>query len=252
MYPDTMKIVREITRGTEFSVSYAYDTEPIYPVLTVVKAALTDDAARALEMERLTTDRLDAYVGSGSEVLRHLFPSVVSYTGGPRPCRAYRYMSGFSETLATVRAQYPDGVDPRHGVWLWKRGLDLLTYMGRARVSHHNLSPHDILVHPRDHAMRFCGWSHASREPSENALPYYTKDATDAVALARCVHYVLGGNTVSGKLPEKVPAQMAELVYELGEKHRDPAKAWDAVDKMALGVFGRPTFVTLEMNGWKV
>lgn len=190
-----------------------------------------------------------------------------------RPATALRYASGFVHTLEDVRSAYPDGVDPRHAVWLWRRMLEVLGFVHRAGFAHGALVPRHLLVHARDHGVMLVGWSAATILRAREKLPavvtnaqaFYPEDlrgdsipttATDLAMTARCIAYVLGGDPITGTVPSSVPQGLAALV----RSHADPFApgprtddAWaleQEVSRVAREAFGPPKYVHLAMPGW--
>lgn len=65
--------------------------------------------------------------------------------------------------LEDVRRAYPNGVDPRASVWIWKRLLELLGWVHRAGYTHGAVIPHHLILHAKDHGVVLAGWSSVVR-----------------------------------------------------------------------------------------
>lgn len=108
-------------------------------------------------------------------VLRYLYPSTARdekfYRYLPRlidtaHLRDRRHVSIFPEmvgyvTLADVMAAYPKGIDFRDMVWMFKRLLSGLGFIGQMGVVHGAILPSHVLVHPEGHGAKILDWSYA-------------------------------------------------------------------------------------------
>lgn len=248
-------------------------------VVLKIPRAQSDDDLLAREWETLTAlhksdvPRAEVFVQRLPQPVAHgkLFgPNIV-----PRPVSVFRYQSGFVHTLHDVLREYPDGVDPRHVVWLWKRVLEILGWVHRNGYVHGAVLPAHLLVHARDHGVLLVGWSAAValNGESEQALSvlsekereYYPADvwdgapvtpATDIVMSARCMVQLVGGNVVRGIVPSSVPDKLRSLL----NRWMDPASArttevdaWGLrkeLDRAANEIYGAPKYCHLAMPGW--
>jgi hypothetical protein len=172
-------------------------------------------------------------------------------------------------TFDDVLRAYPSGVDPKAGVWMWKRLLEFLGWLHRTGHVHGSVVPGHVLVHPRDHGVVLAGWSTASRSNSVSALVTHAKDfypskvwttrtaspTTDLVMAARSVAFVLGGDAARGTVPYGVPEPIATLLsrYATLESDAQTEDAWTMIDKVSAAgraAFGSPRFVPFTMPGW--
>lgn len=166
---------------------------------------------------------------------------------GKRSAAVYRFEGGFVHTFLDVRAAYPKGVPPTAAVWLWKRILELLSFVHESGWVHGQLAPQHLLVHARDHGVRFCGWSGAARVGAANA----TVD-TDLAMSAASVLSLLGAG--DGQVPTSVPEGLARLL-EATAAGNGASDAWSVralVDEAATKAFGPPKFVPFAMPGWDI
>jgi hypothetical protein len=193
-------------------------------------------------------------------------PAFAGTARGPRFsatfAAAFRQPAGFTHTLAQLRRHFPSGVDPRHGVWLWRRSLELLDWVHRSGWAHGAILPGHVLLDASEHSVRLVGWSCAGRAgaplvavaPAE--LDFYPpRDGneprlsfeSDLSMLARCVLHALGGSATTA--PAHVPTALSDLL----RAHAQGAGGADAlgVSRRVLAVaeqcFGPPKFVKLEL-----
>lgn len=255
------------------------DAELTELVVLKVPRARSDGKLLAREWETLTA--LHGRDTLGAEVFLRRLPQLVAHGKlfgpniAPRPVSVFRYQSGYVHTLHDVLREYPNGVDPRHVVWLWKRVLEILGWVHRCGYVHGAVLPAHLLVHARDHGVLLVGWSAAvalngdSKQAlsvlSERGREYYPADvwegapvtpATDIVMSARCMVQVLGGDIVQGIVPASVPSELRSLL----NRWMDPAAArttdvdaWalrKELDQVAAEIYGPRKYCQLPMPGW--
>jgi hypothetical protein len=219
--------------------------------MVVVKLLRDSEDAASLVTEWRAIEMLERSEIQGAEYFTTLLPQRVSHgrartSLGVRLGSVFRWRSGFQHNLEDVRAAHPRGVDPRTGVWIWKRALELLGWVHRSRWVHGNLLPAHVLVHPRDHGVVFTGWGRAARS---------TETGADITAMARSVIHVLGGDPSRATLPFAVPEPLGVLLSQ----HADPQAsdrsedAWELLERVGAAgraAYGPPAYHRLEMPGW--
>lgn len=87
---------------------------------------------------------------------------------------AYRYRSGFDVRLDALAAAFPGGLDPRHGVWIARRLLELLGFLARSGFAHGAVAPEHVLVHARDHGAMLVGYGAAGAHAQKPKLAHVT------------------------------------------------------------------------------
>jgi serine/threonine protein kinase len=155
------------------------------------------------------------------------------------------HAGGYWGSLADLTARYPEGIDPRHAVWIWRRMLGALRAIHAAGWAHGSVRPEHALVHPRDHGVRLIGWERAGNSRDAKA------QAEDLSASARIVLVLLNGGNSSGTLPSHVPRAMADLILgAAGDTafclQHDARVMDELLCKAAREAFGPPSFVPLE------
>jgi serine/threonine protein kinase len=242
---------------------------------TVIKVLRSSDDVDMLDREKDVLQALHGADVQGSHHFSTRVPEVVrggrmKSQEGERSALVLRHASGFTHSLADLRNSYPEGIDPRHAVWMWRRMLETLGWVHRAGFAHGALVPRHFLVHARDHGIRVIGWSCATRLDPTEPLPAMIENggidypegvresrqatrATDIAMSARSIRYVLAG--ADGSLPAHVPASLAELVRAYVEPERSCSEdAWEVSNEVAAAArtsFGPPAFVPLPMPGWR-
>ena len=81
-------------------------------------------------------------------------------SGAPRAVNVISRRSGMV-TLAEVQKAYPDGLDFRDVVWMWKRCLSALGFIHNKGFVHGSMTADHILVHPTEHGAKIVDWCYA-------------------------------------------------------------------------------------------
>jgi len=131
-------------------------------------------------------------------------------------------LDGFCD-LTQVNAAYPSGIDPRDMAWIWRRLLLVLGYAHSMGVIHGAVLPQHVMILPEQHGLVLVDWCYSVREnvsyPPIKAIaetyrtwyPYEVLQkqppsaATDIALAARCMVWLMGGNPVTGNVPDTVP-----------------------------------------------
>lgn len=211
----------------------------------VAKVLRDAKEAPALDAEWVTLEALHASTGQGAPHFTTRLPPLVSRgdarfsDGQRRPALVFRALPGFEATLADVRDAYPEGVDARHAVWMWRRVLELLGWVHRNGWAHGNVSPAQVVLDPREHGAILVGWSHAGRLVSGQE----SRAMSDLAMSAQSVLTTLGH--ASG---EATPVY--DLLHACAQEHLPATDAWDLMERVAEAArraFGPPTFVPFSL-----
>ncbi|WP_426114863.1 hypothetical protein [Massilia sp. PWRC2] len=154
-----------------------------------------------------------------------------------------RHPPGLWGSLAALRAHYPDGLAPRHVVWMWRRTLDLLAYVHGAGLAHGAIEPGHLLVQPADHGIVLTGWARAC-QASDAAC------ARDLRQAAWSMRSLLGADQHASArapaLPSTLPAPLAALLQRASE--HDDGDASDSAARLleaSRASFGAARFIVL-------
>jgi serine/threonine protein kinase len=169
--------------------------------------------------------------------------------------------------LALVMLEYPKGVDPRHFVWIFKRLLTALDRAEQAGIVHGAVLPTNVLIRPKDHALKLVGWSFClppgavCRTKSRDYKSWYPPEvdakrpvshATDVFMAAECMGYILGtdpGVPLSSKVPARFKRVLdACLLRSPGFRSSSAIEVYEAIDKEAGREYGPPSFVDLKLS----
>lgn len=192
--------------------------------------------------------------------------TVGSFAG--RRVSIFRWESGFHHTFNEVIQAYPQGIPPRASIWIWRRLLEVLSFIHASGMAHGAVLPSHLLIQENEHGVRLVGYSFAGRLGNnlrtiphgyESFYPQPTRFASkltaqlDLVMSARCMVAVLGGNPTTASLPTTVPAQLAGIVQRIALSK--PAGtvsegAWtirEELGEIAKEVFGPSQFIPIVM-----
>ncbi|HEY7125316.1 MAG TPA: hypothetical protein VH540_15285 [Ktedonobacterales bacterium] len=184
-------------------------------------------------------------VSNEASILKHLAASkeYANYAPyAPRLVESFDYRDGHSPdarranilalepgdyySLEEVRAYYPQGVNPKDMAWMWRRLLIALGFAQTSEVIHGAVLPAHILIQPENHGLVLIDWSYAVREsgtfetipaismayeqwyPAEVLARELPKPGTDLYMGAECMIYLLGGDPVTGTIPDTVPTRI--------------------------------------------
>lgn len=179
----------------------------------------------------------------------------------------FRRISGLRHTFADVIQAYPQGIPPRASIWVWRRILEILSFVHASGMAHGAVLPSHLLIQENDHGARLIGYGSAGRigKKLQTISPayesFYPQSARSQLTLtpqldimmsARCVIAMLGGDPGNGTLPDAVPVPLADTLKRVALA--DPADihqtAWDIrkeIGQLADQIFGAPQFIPIVM-----
>jgi hypothetical protein len=243
-----------------------------WPTELVVLKVLRDPEDRALfDNEWAAIQSLQKSSAQGAHVFTRLMPQPVAHgtcSGGDfagRRVTIFRWASGFYHTFEDVRGAYPDGIPPRASIWVWRRILEMLTFIHNSGMAHGAILPAHLLVQRGEHGVRLVGYSRAGKQ-GDTLRPVSPDDKAfypaswsklspqlDLVMSARSIAYVLGGDPTMASLPAAVPAALADVIRRvaLAESNGLSMDAWalrEELGTLSRQVFGAPQFCPIEMT----
>jgi len=235
-------ILLELLGTGERSNVYLAKRVAAMPLLATVK--LSTSSAASIHYAR------EAEVLRELQTLSPLFPEVVAEGPvegrGSQHALVLHHPNGFWGSLADLNERVPEGIDPRHAVWIWRRMLDILRFVHAQGWSHGDVRPEHALVHPRDHAVRLISWGSAKKGVGAD------DQAKDLLRSARTVLVLVSGNSGTGSVPGGVPAGLARLLTRASQDEafcRTQAAQGldDLLRAAAREAFGPPSFVPLNI-----
>lgn len=210
---------------------------------------------------------------AGDKNYRHYFPlPVESFKVSDRiqkQVNVFHYQDQFY-TLEQIREKYPDGLNPRHLGWIFKRVLTALGFLHQREYVHGAVLPCHIMLSPTDHGGRLIGFGqsvkigqvvkHAVQKyrdwyPHEILNKQPVQVATDIYLAAKSMLYLGGADMKTNVLPATPKAtiaadRMTRFLQSclLGSVNLRPSDAWalqDEWDEMLRSLFGPPKFIPL-------
>ena len=217
--------------------------------LVLIKVLRPGCDNKKLENEWKMLQSLQLSPAKGAETFLRLIPQPIQHgtaTAGAfagRQLSVFRWASGFHHNLTEVIKVYPEGIEPRASIWVWRRILEVLAFLHATGMAHGAITPDHLLVQDHEHGIRLVGYCQAGwlTDPlgdlSEAALMYYPEFAKslpklsaplDLVMSSRCVIHLLGGNPQTADLPSAVPALLTNLLKRTALAKRDDPAVRDA------------------------
>ena len=243
--------------------------------LVILKVQRAGKESAALKNEWRILSLLQQSEAPGADFFTVIIPQPVvqgevkegAFAG--RQVNIFRWAGGFRHTLADVRRVYPQGINPRISIWVWRRILEMLSFLHASNVVHGAVLPEYLLVHESEHGIRLVGYGNAG-QPGQKWLPPSTehegifpkaslsrektlKPELDLFMSARCMIYLLGGNPEKVVLPAQVPGPLADVIRRVAQINPDRSAdldAWALRDKLgqiAKQVYGASRFLPIEM-----
>jgi hypothetical protein len=193
----------------------------------ILKVAHASAAPGRLKQEKDILDALQADPSADGAYFSQRLPQVVGFgaaslaAGRTGDTLLLRHPVGFWGSLAEVRNNYLNGIDPRHAVWMWRRTLDLLAYVHGCGWVHGNVQPGHLLVQPPDHGILIIGWAQARqlRGPASTTADAAMLRARDLMQSAWSMRMLLSGGDPASEpgIPSSTPQPLATLLRRASE-----------------------------------
>lgn len=177
------------------------------------------------------------------------------------PPRMVAVLPFFKEyrSMVEVKEVYPDGLDFRDVVWMFKRTLVALGFVHRQGYVHGAVLPSHILVDPIGHGAKLVDWCYSSKS-GEGKIPALSREFkdfyapeilkkekptphTDIYMAARCAQYLLNNDA-----PGPIQGFFEGCLFGLPQ--RRPGDAWalhDEFDSLLYKLVGKPKYRRLVM-----
>lgn len=239
----------------------------------ILKLLRNREDAELLDNEWNVLEKLQRSGAPGADMFTALLPQPVihgdctagSFSG--RRVSIFRWTSGFHHSCEEVIQVFPQGIPPRASIWVWRRILEVLSFIHASGMAHGAILPSHLLIQENDHGVRLVGYSRAGRlgDKLQTAPPgseaFYPQPVgswstlstqLDLVMSARCISALLGGNPAQGSLPTAVPAPLAAVIKRvaLADSAGANTDAWtlrEELGEIATQVFGAPQFIPIVM-----
>jgi hypothetical protein len=242
--------------------------------LVVIKLLRNHQALALFDNEWDVLQKLQRSDAPGSDTFTTLIPQPViqgRITGGSNTgqrVNIFRWVSGFRHNFDEVLQAYPQGIPPRASIWIWRRILEVLSFIHNSGMVHGAVLPPHLLVQENDHGVRLVDYSAAGHfgERLQTISPryesFYPKPVRSHASLtvqldltmsARCIVAILGGSPENGSLPTTVPPRLSRLIQEIALTEPSSSTRQDAwsireeLGVIANEVYSAPQFIPIVM-----
>jgi hypothetical protein len=242
--------------------------------LAIVKLLRDRQDVELFENEWNALQVLQKSNAQGADTLTRLIPQSILHgdiTAGSfagRRVSIFRWAGGFHHNFDEVIQAYPQGIPPRASIWIWRRILEVLSFIHTSGMAHGAVLPAHLLIQENEHGVRLVGYSFSRRlDEKLQTIPhgyemFYPEPAKswstltiqlDLTMSARCIVAILGGDPETASLPKTVPAQLAGIVQRIalseptGVAGEDAWTVREELGEIAREVFGPPQFIPIMM-----
>ena len=181
-------------------------------------------------------------------------------------------------TIAEVLQAFPNGLDYRDAVWMYKRVLVGAGFAHGRGIIHGAILPSHVLINPEHHGARIIDWCYSVRAPttkldakgikashikaiSNEYRAYYPPEVfekkpahptIDIYMATKIMVALLGGNIATNEMPDKVPVELRRLLSTalVTDLRRRPQDAWNfhtTLDELLKNLVGEPKFRVFTM-----
>ena len=247
-------VVAELVRGGDVDVCVARRVGGIQATV-IVETARDEIVAAELAREARTLEALQAIEAPdalffGPQLPRLVYAGGATRSGGePVQVLIRRAEPGVWGSLADLLATRADGIDPRHVVWIWRRGLAVLGYVHRAGWTHGDVSPEHLLLQPDAHGIVMIGWRRARQDRDEPLRDGRSRDLRQLAWVIRSL--LTGPSNDPPPVPARTPEPLADLLVRASEdaswlRSHDAAGIDHELKAAARAAFGPPRYVPFD------
>jgi len=233
-------------------------------------AALFDNEWHILEALHHSAARgADTFTSRLPQLIIHADSTGGSFAG--QRVSVFRWESGFHYTFDEVIRVYPQGIPPQASIWVWRRILEVLSFIHASGMAHGAILPAHLLIQEGEHGVRLVGYGHAGRlneklvMPSQEARAFYPQSAKswsmltaelDLVMSARCIVALLGGHPADVSMPSTIPPKLAGFVRQValseptGSGIEDAWTIREELGEISKEIFGPPQYIPVLMPPW--
>lgn len=233
--------------GTRYVLAQRVGATPIQVLLRIGEKS---KYSRILQEEAITLRYFHSLKGALAGHYSRIIPAAIEVgdAEGRYADQAVLVLSlipGVWGSLSSVVARHPEGIDARHVVWMWRRLLDILSYVHSVGWSLNSINPETAWLNPQDHGVFVMDWSRAKSNAKEQ------EKVLDIQHSARLIQVMLSGTTERSFDSIHAPIEIKRLLATASEDRafceRHQAKGIDEMlVKTAQQVFGPPKFIEFQ------
>ncbi len=227
---------------------------------------ITDPADNDLAKNEVRTLKL--LHGSGGAQRKHLPVLLDEFkTSDGQAGIVTRYLEDCHDFLS-VKEKYPDGIPPKHMVWMLNRLLSAIGYAHSLGIVHGNIEPSHLMIRPKDHNLFVIDWSYAAVDPKNSgdgfkvvneqfSAPEVAKrkpplPAADLYSIGLCMIDILGGNVEDKTMPDSVAEDLQRFLqfFCLESAQQRAQDAWQLhgqLEKLIVRLWGPKRFLAFKM-----
>ncbi len=203
--------------------------------LAIIKILHSANSAQ-LKNEWDVLQTLQKSDAAGAEFFTRTIPQPIAHgeiTGGSGQLASiFRWRAGFHYNFEQVRHAYPNGIEPRASVWIWRRILETLSFLHNTGWVHGAVTPAHLLVQENDHGIFMVGYGRAKRNGNPQA---------DLSQSAKAVMHLLN--------LDQTPRPIVDVLERVAS-NQCVEDAWairDEIGSLADSVYGAPKFCPIPM-----
>lgn len=180
----------------------------------------------------------------------------------------FRWAGGFYHNFYEVIQAYPQGIPHRASIWIWRRILEVLSFIHASGMVHGAVFPSHLLIQENEHGVRLVGYGCSGRigeklrSVSQNFESFYPQSARSRLTLtaqldlamsARCIIALLGGDPTTASLDTSVPVPLIRIlqrvarIEQTGKSSEDAWSIREEIGDIAKQVYGAPQFIPIVM-----
>lgn len=161
--------------------------------------------------------------------------------------------------LSKIKEKYPNGLDPRHIIWIWKRLLMTLGFVHNANIIHGCINLDNILINPANHSIMIIDWCYSVNTGSplvlidEKYTRYYTKyvfdkqsvsESLDIYMTTKCIEDIINIDNCPKTMYNTIKSG---LIINKSMQYKDAWKMYDLISDLGSHLYGKSKFIELEM-----
>lgn len=244
---EALKLRSELT-GTIFVPSASTGT----PIPVLVKRAQSPLYNELIEKERHALMEVAAWRAQGSNNDTPFVPTLIEHIDGPLQANVIPYFEGYVD-LTVVNDAYPDGVDPQHVAWMWRRLLMALSDTTSVGLVHSAIMPEHILINPENRNLVLIDWCYSCEDGDYNAervgrrIAWYPEESLDGDRVFAGTDIFMATKTMMWLMGDKAPKQMEAFAQACLQKQcvsrpSDPLALLNHLDELLERLYGKRKF----------
>jgi hypothetical protein len=231
------------------------DDKPRRAVLKFLRDPRDEDLATAewRNLQKLWAEKDEAAVNFQRYLPKLVESARIEVAGKLRRANVFGFFSK-TNTIADVLLARPRGIDPRDMAWMWRRMLEVLSWVHSNGLVHGAILPEHVLIRPDNHGAKLVGWScsvaagerikaivsaRADWYAPEVELKAPATPATDLYMAARIAAALVD----RGALPRKIDALLSACLLRNPRARYDSAlDVYKRFDAVLRDLYGAPSF----------